>query len=142
MTNVIVRPRRNGLHRAMLDNFFGGPTYRWADESEFRPRVDVKETENDISLRFEVPGIEKDDIKVVLDNRVLTVSGKREARKEEEGTEYHLTEIRSGSFSRSFTLPETLDAGKINADYKNGMLTITLAKAEEKKPKEVEVRIS
>ena len=97
---------------------------------------------NDISLRFEVPGIEKDDIKVVLDNRVLTVSGKRDARKEEEGAEYHLTEIRSGSFSRSFTLPETLDTGKISADYKNGMLTITLAKAEEKKPKVVEVKVS
>jgi len=142
MTNVIVRPRRNGLHRAMIDNFFGSPTYRLADDSEFRPRVDIKETENDISLRFEVPGIEKEDIKVVLDNRVLTVSGKREARKEEEGAEYHLTEIRSGSFSRSFTLPETLDTGKISADYKNGMLTITLAKAEEKKPKEVEVKVS
>jgi HSP20 family protein len=141
MTNVIVRPHRNGLNRVfdrMFSDFVNFPT-EFSGEVQYRPRVDIKETKDDVQLTFEVPGINKEDIKVVLENRVLTVSGKREFHHEDD---YVLNEINSGSFCRSFTLPDTIDSEKISADYKNGMLSVKLAKVEEKKPKEIQVTVS
>ena len=144
MTNVIVRPHRHSLNRAfdrMFSDFVNFPT-EYNGEMQYRPRVDIKETKDDVQLTFEVPGVNKEDIKVVLENRVLTVSGKREFQRDEENVEYVSNEISTGSFCRSFTLPETIDSEKVSADYRNGLLVIKLAKVEEKKPKEIEVQVS
>ena len=144
MTNVIVRPHRHGLNRAfdrMFSDFVNFPT-EFSGGMQYRPRVDIKESKDDVQLTFEVPGVNKEDIKVILENHVLTVSGKREFQRDEENVEYVSSEISTGSFSRSFTLPETIDSEKVSADYRNGLLVIKLAKVEEKKPKEIEVQVS
>ena len=106
------------------------------------PPVDIEEGKDDVLLTFEIPGMEKDDIKVTIKERVLTVSGNREEKKEDEDVNYVVSEIKSGSFSRSFTLPETVNTDEVKADYKHGLLTIKLAKVPEAKPKEVEVSVS
>ena len=86
--------------------------------------------------------MEKDNFKINVKDNVLTVSGERKDESEEKADNYIRSEIRSGSFSRSFTLPKTVDVDKINADYKNGILELTLGKREEAKPREIDVKVS
>jgi HSP20 family protein len=93
-------------------------------------------------LTFELPGMDKKDIKVQVKDSVLTVSGKRELKSETKEGNTVRSEIWSGSFSRSFTLPDSINPEKIAADYKNGLLEIRMDKLEEVKPKEIEVRVS
>ena len=147
MTYLTVRKNRDGMGRAMdrfFDDMFSFPTFRnvVSDDSDFAPRVNIRETKDNVVLTFEVPGIKKDDIKVTVNDGVLTVSGKREFKSEQEDDVFVRREISTGEFSRSFTLPDAVDAEKINADYKNGLLEIALARREETKPKEIEVKIS
>lgn len=144
MTWLTVRPTRNHATREvdqMFDNFFTFPTRCHTPESGFRPRVDVIENDNEIGLTMEAPGVDKNDIKVTIKDRVLTIEGNRTVKRDDEGTNYIVSEISSGSFSRSFTLPETVDTEKIKADFNNGLLDIRLSKLEEVKPKEIEVSI-
>ena len=93
-------------------------------------------------MRFEVPGWDKSDLKINVKDKVLTVSGEQREESQEKNENYIRSEIRSGSFCRSFTLPNTVDADKIKADYKSGILELTLGKREEAKPKEIEVKVS
>jgi HSP20 family protein len=145
MKQMVTKNRRDGLSKLMdpfLDDFFSIPPIFTDREIEFMPRVDIRETENHLDLTFEVPGMKKDDIKIVVKNKVLTVSGKRESRTETEKDRFVRNEIVAGAFSRSFTLPDTVGDDSIQAEYKNGLLTVTLAKREEAKPKEIEVKVS
>ncbi len=135
-TNRIAREIDN-----LFNDFFNFPSYRTADSCDFMPRVNIRENDDNVFLTFELPGMEKKDIKVVVKDNVLTVSGERNFKTEEKGDGYVRTEISSGTFSRSFTLPDTVDGEKISADYKNGLLEIKLAKKEEVKPKEIEVKV-
>ena len=145
MTYMTVRPNKS-LFGSEMDNwfedFFRAPARTHRRQDGFTPRVNIDETSDEISLLFELPGMEKDDIKVTLHDGVLTVSGKREQKSKSEGDSCVRCEIRSGEFSRSFTLPETVNSDKISADYQRGILEIKLAKLEEVKPKEIEVKIS
>ena len=145
MTKLMIRPTRNSLtheFNRFFDSFFNSP-YRVEDEEvDFRPRVNIEESDNDVNLTFEVPGMEKDDIKITVADNVLTVSGKREMKAETKEGNYVRAEIRSGSFSRSFTLPDTVDTNRISADYKQGLLMVKMAKLEEVKPKQIEVKVS
>lgn len=111
-------------------------------QSDFRPAVDVNETENEISLTVELPGMEKEEIKIWVENETLTISGERKLGRPEDNSGQIRTEIRSGKFSRSFNLAESIDSEKISADYKNGVLYVTLQKEEKAKPKEIKVNIS
>lgn len=141
MTNICVRPTRNWNMDSFFEDFFGSPK-RWeTDGVSFSPRADIQENEDEISLTFEIPGMDKGDIKVSVVDNVLTVAGERKFKKEDKDGSYLRSEIRTGSFSRSFTLPDTVDADKISADYKDGLLLVKLAKREEVKPKEIEVKI-
>ena len=145
MTYLTVRPRRqwigNQIDR-MFEDMFRWPVARREQPEGFAPRVNIHESDDNLRLAFELPGMDKQDIKVTLVDGVLTVSGKREADQKAEGEHYHRHEIASGEFSRSFTLPDTVNSDKISADYKNGLLEITLARLEEVKPKEIEVQVS
>lgn len=146
MNCMTVRPRNLSLNRP-IDKFFEDWFKLTTDRdvsysADFSPRVNIRETKDEIALTFELPGMNKDDIKVTVKDDFLTVSGQREFKNESKDDDYVRRELRSGSFSRSFTLPETVDSDKISADYKNGLLEIALAKREEVKPKEVEVKIS
>ena len=128
---------------SMFEDILAPMNHRWSETSTaFVPRVDVVENENNISLTFELPGMKKEDIKVTLNDDILTVSGERKFSSEEKDSRFVTREIRSGSFSRSFTLPDTVNHDGIKADYNDGLLEIKLAKLEEVKPKEIEVKVS
>jgi HSP20 family protein len=107
----------------------------------FVPPVDVYEDEHSVQLKLEVPGIDEKDLNVKVENNTLTVSGERKFEKEQKEENFHRIERRYGSFTRSFTLPNTVNTDDINASYDNGVLTIKLAKRAEAKPKEIKVNI-
>ena len=107
----------------------------------FVPPVDIYEDQQGIQLKLEVPGIDEKDLDIKVENNILTVSGERKFEKEQKEENFHRIERRYGSFTRSFTLPNTVDAEKISADYSNGVLSIQLAKREEAKPKQIKVSI-
>ncbi len=127
---------------SMVSNFMNFPGFRTEGSSDFTPRVNIRENQDDVFLTFELPGMERKDIKVTIKDNVLTVSGNREFKHEEQDRGFVRTEISTGSFSRSFTLPDTVSGDKISADYKNGLLEVKLPKKEEVKPKEIEVQVS
>lgn len=107
----------------------------------FVPPVDIYEDEHAITLKLEVPGMEEKDIEVQLENNTLTVRGERKFEKEEKEENFHRIERRYGAFARSFTLPNTVDPGKVEANYENGILKIQLAKRAEAKPKQIKVNV-
>lgn len=107
----------------------------------FAPPVDIYEDENNFTLKVEVPGLEQKDIDVHLENNTLTIKGQRKFEKEEKEENFHRIERRYGAFCRSFTLPNTVDTEKVNAEYDNGLLKIRLAKRAEAKPKQIKVNV-
>jgi len=109
--------------------------------SAFVPAVDIYEDQHGIQLKLEVPGIDEKDLDIKVENNVLTVSGERKFENEQKEENFHRIERRYGCFTRSFTLPNTVDAEKITADYNNGVLSIRLVKREEAKPKQIKVNI-
>ena len=109
--------------------------------SNFAPPVDVYEDEHNITLKIEVPGIDEKDINVSIENSTLTVRGERRFEKDEKEENYHRVERMYGSFTRSFTLPNTLDPEQVSANYEKGVLKIRLAKKTEAKPKMIKVNI-
>jgi len=108
------------------------------------PVVDVKETADEIMVRAELPGLEPKDVNVSVQDGVLTISGEKQNEREEgkADTNYHLLERRYGRFERSFTLPRTVSAGGVKAEFQNGVLNVTLPKAEEAKPRKIEVQVA
>lgn len=144
MTSLMIRPmmnRWNELDR-LFENIWGTPANHAECDCDFSPRVNIEENNDRLLLTFELPGMDKKDIKVQVKDRVLTVSGKRELKGETKEGNTVRSEIWSGSFSRSFTLPESINPEKIGADYKNGLLEVRMDKLEEVKPKEIEVKVS
>jgi len=109
--------------------------------SNFAPPVDVYEDEHNITLKIEVPGIDEKDINVSIENNTLTVHGERRFEKDEKEENFHRVERMYGSFTRSFTLPNTVDLEQVSAHYENGVLKIGLAKKAEAKPKLIKVNV-
>jgi HSP20 family protein len=109
--------------------------------SSFAPAVDVYEDEHNVSLKIEVPGIDEKDIDIRLENNSLTVHGERKIEKEEKEENYRRVERQYGSFTRTFTLPTTVDSENVSATYDKGVLKITLPKKAEAKPKQIKVTV-
>jgi len=107
----------------------------------FVPPVDIYEDEHHIALKLEVPGIEEKDLDIRVENNTLTVRGERRFEKEEKEENFHRIERRYGTFTRSFTLPSTVDTDQVQASYESGILKIQLAKKAEAKPKQIKVGI-
>jgi HSP20 family protein len=105
----------------------------------FAPPVDVYEDEHQVTLKIEVPGIDEKDIDVRVENNTLTVHGERKFEKEEKEENYRRVERQYGSFTRSFTLPNTIDSDSVQANYDKGVLKIQLAKKAEAKPKQIKI---
>lgn len=121
-------------------DFFGTARSPRALTNTWRPAVDIEEGRNSVKITAELPGLQKKDIKISVDeDGVLTLSGERRFEKEEKGKDYHRVERGYGSFTRSFTLPSNVNADKIDAKMEEGLLTITLPKKEEAKAKEIEI---
>ena len=146
MSRCVVRtnsPFQKDLENIFNDfNVFDSPLFKQSGHHAHSPRVDVVESDNKVELTFEMPGMDKGDIKVLVKDNVLTVSGERKVNTEVKDDRYLRSEIYSGSFSRSFTFGDNVNPEKINADYKNGLLLVTLEKKEERKPKEIDVNIT
>jgi HSP20 family protein len=109
--------------------------------TSFAPAVDVYEDEHNVTLKIEVPGVDEKDIDVRIENNVLTVHGDRKFDKEEKEENFRRVERQYGSFTRTFTLPATVDAEKISANYDKGILKIALPKKAEAKPKQIKVSV-
>ena len=133
--------KSNREFEQMLNSFFGNHWHQ-PTQQQFSPRVEVTEEKDHLRLQAELPGLEKDAIKVIVEDGILTISGEKKSEKKEEGTDFLWSEFSSGSFSRSFTLPDYIEAEKIEADYRNGILALTFPKMEKAKPKEIEVKIN
>ncbi len=110
--------------------------------STFAPPVDVYEDEHNITLQIEVPSVDEKDIDVRIENNTLTVYGERKFEKEEKEENYRRVERQYGSFTRTFTLPTTVDAENVEANYDKGVLKVKLAKKAEAKPKQIKVNVS
>ena len=116
-----------------LDRLFESPLQAWA------PALDVREDKDGFTVRAELPGMKREDIEVSIHDGALVISGERQDEKVAEGTELHRQERYFGRFSRALTLPTAVNGEKVAASYKDGILTVTLPKAEEAKPKQITV---
>jgi HSP20 family protein len=119
----------------LVDKFFNESNTR-SGGSTFVPRVDVVENETAFELLVAAPGMKKEDFNIEVKDNVLTISGERKLVNEKNGKNYRSVETQYGSFSRTFSLPENIDATKINAAYNNGILELTLPKDEKKEIKQ------
>jgi HSP20 family protein len=127
------------MNRLFRDSF--GEREEALTSSTFAPPVDVYEDEHSVTLKIEVPGTDEKDIDVRVENNTLTVHGERKFEKEEKEENFRRVERQYGSFTRSFTLPNTVDIDGIHANYDKGILRIQLAKKAEAKPKQVKVNV-
>lgn len=125
----------------LFNEQFGAMTSEQPLTGAFVPPVDVYEDEQSVQLRIEVPGMDEKDIDIRMENNTLTIRGERKFEKEEKEENFHRIERRYGSFTRSFTLPSTVNPEDVNADYDKGVLKIRLAKRAEAKPKQIKVNI-
>ncbi len=109
--------------------------------AEWAPLVDIVEDDKEYLIKAELPEVKKEDIKVSVQDDVLSISGERQYEKEEKGKKYHRVERAYGSFMRSFTLPDDADGSKVSAEFKDGVLKVHLPKSEKAKPKSIEVKV-
>src|SRR3990170_3053511 len=137
-------PTERGFDRLFRDAFSAMSGEREAEPSTrpWAPAVDIYETENSIVLKAELPGIDPKDVEVRVEDNTLYLKGERKFEKETKDENYHRVERWYGSFARSFALPNSIDADKVAAEYKDGLLTLTLPKREEAKPKTVRINVS
>ena len=129
----------NRLFREAFSPLFGEAelsTRSWA------PPVDIYETENDIILKAELPGVDPKDVEVRVEDNNLYLKGERKFEKEVKEQNYHRVERSYGSFARSFSLPNSINADKVKAEYKDGLLTLTMPKREEAKPKTIKIDVT
>ena len=127
-----------------FNNRFGLKTSRDDDEfmnAVWSPLTDVVENEEKYSLRLDLPGVKKEDVKIKFVNGQLSISGERHSESEKKDSTYHHIERAFGKYYRAFNLPEKIVEDKISADFKDGILSVTIPKAEEAKPKQIEVKI-
>jgi HSP20 family protein len=129
------------INRAFRESYNGADRDDSLTTSSFAPAVDVYEDEHQVTLKIEVPGIDEKDIDVQVENNVLTVHGERKIEKEEKEENYRRVERQYGSFTRTFTLPQTVDTEKVSATYDKGVLKIALPKKAEAKPKQIKVNV-
>jgi len=124
----------------LFDTSFPGRSSE-SDLTTWAPAVDIQETENELVLKADLPGIEEKDIDVRIENNTLTIRGERKFEKQVNEDNYLRVERSYGSFSRSFSLPNTINTEAIHAEYKNGVLTVQMPKRAESKPKQVKVNV-
>ena len=133
---------------ARLNRLFGRTPARTESDNEmlamadWTPSVDISETGDAYLIKGEVPGVKKDDVKVTVQDGMLTIQGERKREKEEKGKRFHRVECSYGSFMRSFRIPDDADENKVKAEFKDGMLNVTLPKTEKAKSKSINVSVT
>ena len=129
-----VLKRKQSTYPSVWDEFFSNDffpsffNYSWPEDKSFAPAVNVEETDKSYVLEVAAPGLDKKDFKVDVDNNVLTISSRKENKREEKKNGYLRREFNYGSFSRSFSLPEDVEVDKIKANHKNGVLKVEVPK--------------
>jgi len=136
-----MQDRLNRMNRLFRESFSPEGPEEVLTTTSFAPPVDVYEDEHTITLKLEVPGIDEQDIDVRIEGNTLSVHGERKIEEEEKEENFRRVERQYGSFTRSFTLPSSVDPGQVNANYDKGVLKITLAKKAEAKPKQIKVNV-
>jgi len=131
-----------------LNRIFGQPLARSESGqnmlavADWAPSVDISETDSTYLIKGEIPGVKKEDVKVTIQDGMLTIQGERKQEKEEKGKKFHRVECSYGSFARSFRVPDDADENSVKAEFKDGMLNVTLAKSAKAKPKSINVSVS
>jgi HSP20 family protein len=130
-----------------LNRVFARPAVRAGGKealavADWIPTVDISESDAEYLIKAELPEVKKENVKVTVEDGVLTLQGERRQEKEEKGRKYHRVERSYGSFVRSFTLPESVDEGAVKAEYKDGVLNLHLPKTEKVKPKAIDVKVA
>ncbi len=136
MQDRILRALSLGSNRASGDGQQSLTTAEWA------PVVDISEDENEYLIKAELPEVAKEDVKVTVENGILTLKGERHFEAEKKDKKYHRIERGYGSFMRTFSIPDDADPEKVTAEFKDGMLRVTLAKSEAKKPRQIDVLVN
>jgi HSP20 family protein len=129
----------NAMDR-LVDSRYLAPRMTWNSGSDWGIALDVSESEDAYMVKASLPGINPDDLDISIESNILTIKGEINEESESEGRRYHLRERRYGSFCRSFTLPNMVNTDAIEANYEAGVLTLSLPKVEEAKPKRIEVK--
>jgi HSP20 family protein len=137
----ITQDRMNRMNRLFRESYSPESPDEALTTTSFAPPVDIYEDEHNITLKLEVPGIDQKDIDVRIENNTLTVHGERKIEKEEKEENFRRVERQYGEFTRSFTLPSSVDPEQVSAHYDNGVLKIKLAKKAEAKPKQIKVNV-
>ena len=138
---VSIQDRMNRIFDDAFRGQRGATEDDWALGGSWAPAVDIFEHEDDIVLKAELPGVDPKDVEIRVENNVLSLRGERKFESEVKREDYHRVERTYGSFSRSFTLPNVVDTEKIEADYKDGVLKVTLPQKEEAKPKQISISV-
>ena len=131
-----------------LNRMFARPTSSGTNGKEtmivadWTPSVDISETEGEYQIKAEIPDVKKGDVKITLEDGVLTIQGQRKREQEDKGTKYHRIERSYGSFARTFSLPDVIEVEKVKAEFKDGVLHLHLPKSEKTKPKTIEVKVA
>ena len=139
---------------ADMDRFLSGmmprtgwssPRLAWSEDGgtqiEWSPSADISETDQEYLVRAEIPAVKKEDVKVTVEDGMLTICGERRKEKEEKGERYHRIESLYGSFSRSFSLPENVDSNNIKCEDKDGVLTVHIPKKASEKHKPIQIAV-
>jgi len=136
----VFRSRMDRVFNEMLRDAWGAPLSESVAGRTWTPAVDIKESDEALTLTAELPGFDKDQVEITLENNVLTLAGERRFEQESKGETWHRIERSYGSFSRSFTLPATVKTDKVDAKFEGGLLSVTLPKIEESKPRKIAIR--
>ena len=126
----------------LFNTMFESPTVGNGGTRRWTPAMDLAETENHFVLRADLPGIDESDVKIELEDNVLTVSGERKSERETDGEGFHRVERQFGSFSRSLTLPRGVDPEAVSAAFDRGVLEVRIPKPEQRKPRRIEISAS
>ena len=144
MTLVKFKPTRefDNIHNTIQQYFDDFSSMKSSFNTEsFSPKIDISEKGNQLIIDAEIPGVKKEDLKITLQDNILTIEGEKKNVSEESDEKYYRTERSYGSFKKSFTLPEDVDSEKVDAKFNNGVLSISLNKLEEKKPVEKVIEV-
>jgi HSP20 family protein len=137
----LLRGRMDRLFNDMLGDLWGGRAGAEGIAARvWAPPVDLRETEDALVLTAELPGLTKDDVEITVEHNILTLSGERKLEKDAKGETWHRVERTYGAFSRSFALPATVKTERVEASFADGVLSITLPKIEESKPRKIAIK--
>ena len=133
------------LFPSRMERLFEDPQFRGTEDWHLKawvPPCDIFETDKELVMKFELPEVKKEDVEVKLEQNVLTLRGERKFEEKTDRENYHRVERHYGEFVRSFSVPLYVDAARINAEFKDGVLTVTLPKNEEARPKQINVKVN